>query len=247
MSVFSKYYELIVQSKPKATFLHIGKCGGTSLRQMLRPDSRDVEHMTKSAYWWQRSKALTWKYQIDWIEHSAVHKAIETHENLACFIRQPIERIESAFYYLFTMDKYYGLKPNTIQGHLISQFPDFDFFMNVCLDQSHPLHNLAMDSFSTSGHAHFHLGYKQYFSSADYIRKHKEKFLFLGLFEEFDQETQRLFRTLRVRYTPPKRLNAAPKSDIKTDPKLKEEFAKNFLAEDYDIYNCLLKIRHEQF
>ena len=203
--------------------------------------------MKKSAYRWQKIKALTWKYQIDWIEHSAVPKTIETHENLACFIRTPIERIESAFYYLFKMNKYYDIKPNTIQGHLISQFPEFDSFMKVCLDQSHPLHNLAMDSFSTSGHDHFNKGYKYYFSSADYIRKHKEKFLFLGLFEEFDQETQRLFRTLRIRYAPPKRLNAAPKSYIKTDPKLKEEFAKNFLAEDYDIYNCLLKIRHEQF
>ena len=192
----SKVYQALVPTK-KVAFLHIGKCGGTSIRQILRPDNRDLKHMTKGAYVWQRINCLTWKYQIDWIEHSRVPQAIQTEESIACFIREPLERIESAFHSLFVMHKYYDLQPNAFQNKLISEFPSFHSFMNACLEQNHSLHSLAIDSFSSSGHDHFNKGYKYYFDSINSINNNKAKFVFIGLFEEFDEEAQRLFRTFR--------------------------------------------------
>ena len=146
------------------------------------------------------------------------------------------------------MHKYYDLQPNAIQNKLISEFPSFHSFMNACLEQNHSLHSLAIDSFSSSGHDHFNKGYKYYFDSINSINNNKAKFVFIGLFEEFDEEAQRLFRTLGVRNRHPKKLNTrVAKNHIIRDVGLRNSFAKSVLADEYEIYNCLLKIRDEQF
>ena len=223
----------IINSKPKLNVLHIGKTGGTNLIEagIGFPKFNDQVRF-------RLREKIFWNYRARVIGHEDVPSSLSK-ENLAFFIREPLSRYESAFWYEknWRFSEYEQIiKQNPDVTALFEVFLTFHDWLLAFSDPNHEKHFYACELKKKS--YHLHRDYTFYFRDVDVIEKMEENVIFIGETEEYESDLARLCKILGVRNASPLSMRRN-KSKKPTNEKLssvaRSRFEKSF-SKEYDLY-----------
>lgn len=117
-------------------YIHIGKTGGTSVQQNLLQSrgKKAISHHLKS---------LKKPYRLVFLDHWPSHfKILKSKDiNIACFVRDPIERLESAFYY----EQKHWLRGESLPNKNLLKFQNFTDFVLALVDSENSQNKIALD------------------------------------------------------------------------------------------------------
>lgn len=210
------------------TFIHIGKCGGTSLMQPFQTS-------------YLRSPQLLFKhrYILSMHGHRASIENINQQNLIAFNFRCPIDIISSAFYnYHPNYHNHHITKHSKHHLDKLAEFykktPTFQIWAEKLM-KGYPE---AQQIFSLNFHTKRLLTF--YLINPERIKSNKERIIHIGHFQTLETDNQRLAKICG--FTPPaKKLNASGKPQEHLSPAA-EAFLKNYLKAEYEIYNYCLEL-----
>jgi hypothetical protein len=224
--------------KPALHFLHIGKTGGLNIASnFTRVDERGASNRAPLL------RRLFFKRRFVYIRHLDVPWAFQNLPNLIFIIRDPIERLNSAFNYLVHNESeraYNHLNDN--EKELIRYFSDFNEIIQAHREQDHMHHELAKAAFETvSGYQHFWMSYEFYFRSPEAVKEAKSRILFIGHINEYNEFENRISLLMGLNI-PSRKTNEGKK--LKVPLTLENRvYLKLALKSEYLIYDALMKLR----
>jgi len=229
LKTISTYYRLC--RKKNIHFLHIGKTGGTAIKEALKPFSR------------YRDLRI-------WLHgHEVKLSDIPKGDKVVIFIRDPISRFISGFYSRQRQGRpryNFPWTPGEAQAFQIFKTPNE---LAKSLSSTDPfLRKAAIKAMNAIRHVNTFL--KDWVISREYLLKRKKDILFVGCQESLDEDFELLKRLLGLpsKIELPKDPVRAHKNPPNVDKKLDEEALRNlrkWYAYDYELYHDLLKIRSE--
>ena len=208
------YKEKLRKINNKLIFIHIPKCGGTYLRSQLK-NNLNV-------------------YIDDWHEIKLNHLS-KTQRAIIC-LRDPIKRFESAFYSKLHMKD----KLNIREADMYRRYPDVNVFVKELKSDPKNVQRYCWKNREVPMLSRYsRLSY--WFSSIQHLEKTKSKILNIirtEYIEEDLKEIYDLFGVIPERHEWDK--NKKPISGYATLTKTNIIFLRDYLSEEYKIYNHLL-------
>ena len=224
--------------KPNLHFLHIGKSGGLNIASnFITVDERGSSNLMPL---WKR---LFLKRYFIYIRHLDVPWAFRHLSNLIFVIRDPIERMCSAFYYLIGNEanrKHNQL--NEIEQQIVRNFLNFNDFIEALRKKDSIHHDLAKSAFyPNSGYQHFWMNYEFYFHSPEAVEEASRRILYVGHINEYDEFTRQTSLLMGVNIK--KRSTNSTKMVSHPLTRENREYLNLILKSEYLIYDALMKLR----
>ena len=229
LETLSRYYKLL--GKESVHFLHIGKTGGTAIKEALKHFS---EH----------GNLKIWLHG-----HEVKLSDIPRGDKVVIFIRDPISRFVSGFYSRMRQGRpRYNAPwtPGEAQAFRIFKTPNE---LAKSLSASDPnLRKAAVKAMKNIRHVNTFLS--DWLISKEYLLKRREDILFIGCQESLDQDFEILKKLLKLppEITLPKDPVKAHKNPLHVNKNLEEKAVENlrkWYTKDYELYDMLLKVRSE--
>jgi hypothetical protein len=153
----------ILERKRVINFLHIGKTGGTSFLIFFQ-EANVINR-------------LFWNYRIVYVDHDSVSSKLLSGELCFFFIRHPMKRFASAFWYQKRISHtYWGKKNNMEDSKHLQYFDNPTTLLKALQNKNASLHQEAKTAMLEVDH--FRRDYQFYFSDAmNYINQWNVKFI----------------------------------------------------------------------
>jgi hypothetical protein len=211
-------------------YIHIGKTGGTSVQKNL------LQSNGKKAIS-NHIKSLKKPYRLVFLNHWPSHfKILKSKDiNIACFVRDPVDRLESAFYY----EQNHWLRGESPPNKNLLKFQNFTDFALALIDSENSQNQIAFDSYQNA----FHLskGYTFYFSSKTFLKERNINFKFVGEIQTFESDIKKFAILLNMKLGPLSQkhnINSSkPSTELTQGIRAR---LKVFLQKEYDIYDYIL-------
>jgi len=234
----------IIDSKPTLNILHIGKTGGTNLLEAGIGIARFNDQVK-----FKLREKIFWKYRTTVIGHDAVPNSL-SYPNLALFIRDPLLRYESAFWYEknWASSEYAHVIPQDSDvAYLFGKFLTFEDWLRALTDTEDSKHQDACQ-LKTKGY-HLHRDYAFYFKNSANVEKMKSNLVFVGETEHYSDDLKRLCKIIGIKNATPltyRRNSSDQKKKTRIRP-AENDFYRGFFAKEYLIYNKIrgLKSCHD--
>lgn len=209
-------------------FLHMAKTGGTSIRSAIR--EADAQGFNPP----------------DILGHETTLKSILKHHpntRISVTLRDPLDRIESAFESRMRQSRpSYTALWKAEEAICYLWFPTLDDFLQAKLSSDERTHSAVL--FAERYMGHIRRGYEYHFHSVDFVKKHKDRFYFIGDISRLSVDFCKYFEPTDVPSafleTVPKRLHVggAPNTRSIVLQDLRSELQGAYEAE-YEIYEYL--------
>ena len=223
----------IIHAKPTLNILHIGKTGGTNLLEA----GVGFPRFNDQAQFKLREKVL-WKYRTRVIGHEAVPNSL-SYPNLALFIRDPLLRYESAFWYEknWASSEYAHVIPQDSDvADLFGKFSTFEDWLRAYTDAEDSKHQDACQ-LKNKGY-HLHRDYAFYFKDSTSVEKMRSNLIFVGETEDYMNDLERLCKIIGIKNSTPLTNHRNSSNQKKTRFKPAEsDFFQSFFAKEYLLYN----------
>jgi len=211
-------------------YIHIGKTGGTSVQQNLLQSrgKKAISHHLKS---------LKKPYRLVFLDHWPSHfKILKSKDiNIACFVRDPIERLESAFYY----EQKHWLRGESLPNKNLLKFQNFTDFVLALVDSENSQNQIALDCYQNV--LHLSKGYEFYFSSKTFLKERNINFKFVGELETFESDIKKFAIFLKMKLgqlIQKHNVNSSkPSTGLTSGIAARLRF---FMQKEYDIYDYIL-------
>jgi len=228
-------------TKPKLHFLHVGETGGTSIIE----SGIDTPKLKNQQYFRVLDK-LSWKYNVHAIPHWRVPSTFQNGDNLAFFVRHPLSRLESIFYYeKHHENSDYKIEQEAEISALFEHFAYFEDWFLAIENFHHPNHREGIQLLQKV--KHFQRDYSFYFKDKDNIRKHQNRIIFIGEQEYFDSDLLRLLKIIGVdsKQNLIGHRNKSAKPKHKNQRKIQEHQMRALFPQEFEIYETLLQLKRE--
>lgn len=231
----------IIHAKPTLNILHIGKTGGTNLLEAGVGFPRFNDQVK-----FKLREKIFWKYRTRVIGHEAVPNSL-SYSNLAFFIRDPLSRYESAFWYEknWACSEYANvILQNSEVALLFGKFLTFRDWLCAFTDPEDSSHQDAWQLKKKS--YHLHRDYTFYFQNSTNVEKMKANLVFVGETEDFANDLKRLCKIIGIKNATPlqNRRNPSNKDkEVRIKP-AERDFYQSFFATEYFLYNKLRGLKN---
>lgn len=228
--------------KPTLYFLHIGKTGGTSIIEsgIGQPQLTNQESYTFK-------DKLGWKYEVQAVPHWRVPKTFSTQNNLAFFIRNPLSRLESIFFYRKNyLQSDYVIAQSEEINTLFEHFEFFETWFHALQAVENPLHRASLELFTQI--KHFQRGYSFYFKDKENVLKTRDRIIFIGEQEKFDEDKNQLLDIIGIKQNQDKtrhRNKSNRPNASKAHSVIQESEARALFPKEYEIYDALVQLKKE--
>ena len=225
---------------PDLYFLHIGKTGGTYIKTQVIGNS-DYLHGSRKV---KILEYLARNYRIIPLKHhqSQLQNFRPDEDLISCWIRDPIQRMHSAFDFAKNRDNtMYSWAPISAKtSELIAKFDNFEDFIKSLVEHANPEAEELLDSVD-----HFKANYEFYFGSVDELKRYESNFLFVGQMEQMNSSVE-LFCFI----TNSKSGHLGSPAINKTPTKFRSSpihgpllnATRGYFKKEYEIYNFLVAI-----
>jgi len=216
--------------KQTVHLLHIGKTGGTALKEALREASGK-------------------KYRLIMHRHTTTLRYISRRDKVIFFVRDPISRFVSGFYSRQRrgMPRYNA----PWSKEEAEAFAHFSTPNQLALSLSSPdpaIKEAALKAMQTIRHVNTH--YRYWLISKDYLLSRRKSILFIGTQEDLEADFEMIKRLLGLPHYVrlPNDPFKAHRNPANVDKPLDPEAIGNlnqWYAEDYELYELCLKLREQ--
>lgn len=229
---------------PDLYFLHIGKTGGTYIKSQVIGNSDYLQGSRKVGI----LEHLARNYRIIPLKHrqSQLQNFRPGEDLIACWIRDPIQRMHSAFDFAKNREHtMYAWSPiNEKTSELIAKFDDFKDFIKRLVEHADPDAEELLDSVD-----HFGANYEFYFDSVNEMKRYESNFLFVGQMEQMISSVELFCFITNSKYE-----QIGNSSINKTPTKYRSapiqgpllNAARGYFRKEYEIYNFLLVISNRK-
>ena len=220
----------------KLVFFHIGKCAGSSFHYSFMDGSDEIPiRITKN-------KSIgTSRGVLRYLEHNKSRwKHLRSVDEIVTIIRNPINRLESAFYYSKTKYTYDYPAEYLVGRVLLEPFDTFTDWISALMDEECKLHRRAD---ACLGHVyHFKRGYQYYFHSALWIKNNAHRFFFVGEVEHYQTDLKILSELIGNPAPTQGKVNETKKSNPPSLSSEQTDFLSSLLEEEFLCYLELAKL-----
>lgn len=227
--------------KPTMYFLHIGKTGGTSI---IESGIGQPELGGQSSY--TILDKLGWKFDVQSVPHWRVPNVFLHQKNLAFFIRNPLSRLESIFYYEKNYrHSEYNIEQSAEISAIFNQFEYFETWFYALQKSDNPEHKASLELFTQV--EHFQRGYSFYFKDKESVLNSRNRITFIGEQENFNEDIGRLLTTIGIKNKERiqhRNKSKRPKAN-EAVRRIHEHEARSLLPKEYEIYDALLQLKKE--
>ena len=209
------YYGYKLKKVPNEyVFIHIPKCGGTTLRKNLNINLN--------------------AYIYDW--HEIKLKHLNNNQKAIVCIRDPIKRFESAFYSKLHMKK----NLNYEEKLFYEKFNNINKFINALINDSENLISYLKKIKSIPMITRYS-SLRYWFGTNNDFEKNKKKIKYVIKLEELENDLCSLYRSEKINHQPlAKELNTKPKNKFETIDQKYFCFLNQYLDEEFNIANKIL-------
>ena len=202
-----------------ANFLHIGKTGGSAIKYAFK------EHL------------VTDKYTIHLRGHTCKLSDIPKGDYVFFFLREPISRFMSSFYYKKTQKRRWK-HPHFLEEQLALKKFNSANDLAMALSSKDPEQKQAAVS-AMKSIEHVNTFYSDWFDTKEYFLSRISDILYIGFQESLEQDFKNLKHILGLpqNLELPRDKSKANKTPLKVDTNLSEEAIHNLMfwyADDYD-------------
>ena len=204
-----------------ANFLHVGKTGGSAIKYAFK------EHL------------VTDKYTIHLRGHTCKLSDIPKGDYVFFFLREPISRFMSSFYYKKTQKRRWK-HPHFLEEQLALKKFNSANDLAMALFSKDPEQKQAAVS-AMKSIEHVNTFYSDWFDTKEYFLSRMSDILYIGFQESLEQDFKNLKHILGLpqNLELPRDKTKANKTPLKIDTNLSEEARRNLMTWYADDYNFL--------